>query len=126
MGGVEIPGTEGRAGMVAIPDPDRNVKVDKLYEGLCKMLPVYARPIFIRLVDKIDVTATYKLKKRDLQSQGFNPELVGGGVLMLDSKQQQYLPSVRSSTTTSSTGTCGSRHSDTVTCSANSHCNKYV
>jgi len=90
--GVEIPGTEGRAGMVAIPDPERKVEVDKLYEGLEKMLPVYARPIFIRLVDKIDVTATYKLKKRDLQSQGFNPELVGEGVLMLDMKQQQYLP----------------------------------
>jgi len=90
--GVEIPGTEGRAGMVAIPDPERKVQVDKLYEGLEKMLPVYARPIFLRLVDKIDVTATYKLKKRDLQSQGFNPELVGEGVLMLDMKQQQYLP----------------------------------
>ena len=27
---VEIPGTEGRAGMVAIPDPDRKVDVEKV------------------------------------------------------------------------------------------------
>ena len=127
--GVEIPGTEGRAGMVAIPDPERKVEVDKvgdyskwsapnitlfqLYKGLIEKLPAYARPIFVRLVDKIDVTgvlsvidplcqqtlidnllsATYKLKKRDLQSEGFNPELVGAGaVLMLDQKLQCYLP----------------------------------
>lgn len=90
--GVEIPGTEGRAGMVAIPDPERKVEVSKLYEGLADKLPAYARPIFVRLVDKIDVTATYKLKKRDLQSQGFNPEMVGDGVLMLDAKQKKYLP----------------------------------
>merc|ERR1712158_109775 len=91
--GVEIPGTEGRAGMVAIPDPDRKVDVEKLYEGLREKLPAYARPIFVRLVNKIDVTATYKLKKRDLQSEGFNPELVGkGSVHMLDSKQQCYQP----------------------------------
>merc|ERR1719211_310749 len=91
--GVEIPGTEGRAGMVAIPDPERKVEVEKLYEGLIEKLPAYARPIFVRLVNKIDVTATYKLKKRDLQSEGFNPELVGkGSVHMLDSKQQCYQP----------------------------------
>lgn len=91
--GVEIPGTEGRAGMVAIPDPERKVDLDKLYGGLAERLPAYARPIFVRLVDKIDVTATYKLKKRDLQSEGFNPELVGKAeVLMLDVKQERYLP----------------------------------
>ena len=27
---MEIPGTEGRAGMVAIPDPDRKVDVEKV------------------------------------------------------------------------------------------------
>lgn len=90
--GVEIPGTEGRAGMVAIPDPDRQVEVDTLYAGLEGKLPAYARPIFVRLVERIDVTATYKLKKRDLQSEGFNPEMVGAGaVLMLDTKQGKYL-----------------------------------
>merc|ERR1719400_1277942 len=45
--GVEIPGTEGRAGMVAIPDPERKVDVEKLYEGLREKLPAYARPIFV-------------------------------------------------------------------------------
>jgi hypothetical protein len=30
-------------------------------------LPSYARPAFVRLVRELDVTGTYKLKKRDLQ-----------------------------------------------------------
>ena len=33
----------------------------------CFRLPSYARPAFVRLVRELDVTGTYKLKKRDLQ-----------------------------------------------------------
>ena len=54
--GVEIPGTEGRAGMAAIPDPERLVDLNKLYTGMCDNLPSYARPIFLRFVQEIDVT----------------------------------------------------------------------
>ena len=76
--------------MVAIPDPERKVDVEKvgglpwyplqssstwlpsslsstfisldllqLYEGLREKLPAYARPIFVRLVNKIDVTGKH-------------------------------------------------------------------
>ena len=58
--GVEIPGTEGRAGMAAIPDPERLVDLTKLYAGLCDKLPSYARPIFLRFVQEIDVTGERK------------------------------------------------------------------
>ena len=54
--GVEIPGTEGRAGMAAIPDPERLVDLSKLYAGMSDKLPSYARPIFLRFVQEIDVT----------------------------------------------------------------------
>ena len=53
---MEIPGTEGRAGMAAIPDPDRRVDLAKLYAGMVDKLPTYARPIFLRFVEEIDVT----------------------------------------------------------------------
>merc|ERR1712150_295919 len=71
--GVEVPGAEGRAGMA-----------DKL--------PSYARPIFLRFVDEIDLTATFKLKKRDLQRDGFNPETVKDKLYMMDNKSKTYLP----------------------------------
>jgi len=90
--GVEIPGAEGRAGMAAIPDPERKVDVEKMYNGLTEKLPAYARPMFLRFVDEIDLTATFKLKKRDLQKEGFNPEKVKDKLFMLDSKAKTYLP----------------------------------
>jgi len=90
--GVEVPGAEGRAGMAAIPDPERKVDVSKMYKGMVDKLPSYARPIFLRFVDEIDLTATFKLKKRDLQKEGFNPELVKDKLFMMDSKSRTYLP----------------------------------
>jgi solute carrier family 27 fatty acid transporter 1/4 len=54
--GVEIPGTEGRAGMIAIPDPDHTLDLDKLFTGVRDKLPGYARPIFVRCVQQLDLT----------------------------------------------------------------------
>lgn len=61
--GVEVHGQEGRAGMAAIYDPDDSVNLQTLAEGVKKALPSYARPIFIRILRKLDLTGTYKLKK---------------------------------------------------------------
>ena len=54
--GVEVPGAEGRAGMATIPDPERKVDVAKMFAGMTDKLPSYARPIFLRFVDEIDLT----------------------------------------------------------------------
>ena len=48
--GVEIPGTEGRACMAVIPDPERLVDLATLYSGVTEKLPSYARPMFVRFV----------------------------------------------------------------------------
>ncbi|KAH8402139.1 hypothetical protein KR009_010001 [Drosophila setifemur] len=74
--GVSIPQTEGRAGMAAIYDPSREVKVSLLGEELAKSLPSYARPQFLRFLRRIDLTGTFKLRKVELQQQGFNPEII--------------------------------------------------
>jgi len=54
--GVEIPNTEGRAGMVAIPDPDHTLDLKTLHSGVMDKLPSYARPIFVRCVQRLDLT----------------------------------------------------------------------
>ena len=36
-------------------------------------------------------TGTYKLKKRDLQAEGFNPSLITDRLLLLDVKARQYV-----------------------------------
>lgn len=88
--GVEITNVEGRAGMAAITDPERTLDLKALSSNLRKSLPSYARPQFIRVLEKIDMTGTCKLKKVDLQKEGFNPNLIGEKLFFLNSKTQEY------------------------------------
>lgn len=70
--GVQIPGTEGRAGMAAIHDPNEEVDLTELARGVKEQLPSFARPLFVRLVKHLDLTGTFKLKKFNLQKEGFD------------------------------------------------------
>ena len=54
--GVEIPGVEGKAGMIAIRDPDNTLDLTKFHQGVSARLPPYARPIFVRCVQQLDLT----------------------------------------------------------------------
>ena len=54
--GVQVGNLEGRAGMLAIADPKGEVDLEALAKGLDEELPVYARPLFIRIVTKLAVT----------------------------------------------------------------------
>ncbi|XP_017838345.1 long-chain fatty acid transport protein 1 isoform X3 [Drosophila busckii] len=74
--GVCIPQTEGRAGMAAIYDPTREVNVATLGAQLAASLPNYARPVFLRFLRRIDLTGTFKLRKVELQQQGFDPNVI--------------------------------------------------
>lgn len=74
--GVEVPNSEGRAGMAAIADKDNTLDISTVSDGLKKALPSYARPLFIRKLNQVELTGTYKLKKLDLQKEGFNVELI--------------------------------------------------
>ena len=54
-------GTEGRAGMASIMDPDRSVDMEDFYDGVVKMLVSYARPMFVRICNHIEVTGKHTL-----------------------------------------------------------------
>ena len=88
--GVSVPGCEGRAGMAAIVDSDK-IDLDSLASSLINKLPVYARPHFLRLVPELDMTGTYKPKKRDLQLEGFNPDKIKDKLYFLDAKSNKYI-----------------------------------
>ena len=58
--GVEVPHTDGRAGMVAIPVLDANenpVDLKVLYEGCVEHLPKFARPLFVRFTKDAQLTS---------------------------------------------------------------------
>ena len=56
--GVEIPGTEGRAGMAAIHDPQEEVDMSELARAIQIQLPSFSRPLFVRVVKHLDITGS--------------------------------------------------------------------
>ncbi|CAD0196276.1 unnamed protein product [Chrysodeixis includens] len=74
--GVSIPHLEGRAGMAAIADPSRSLQLRRLARDLDDSLPSYARPLFLRIMNDIEITSTFKLKKLQYQKEGFDPEVI--------------------------------------------------
>lgn len=90
--GVKVPGTEGRAGMAAIVDVDKKgIDLTQLVQGLKKLLPNYAHPMFLRIVDSVSVTGTFKLQKTKLRQEGFDLGTVKDKLLYYDAKVRQYL-----------------------------------
>ncbi|NWV01981.1 S27A1 protein, partial [Upupa epops] len=90
--GVEVPGVEGKAGMAAIADPKARVNPNLLYQELQKVLPPYARPVFLRLLPQVDTTGTFKIQKTRLQREGFDPQQTSDRLFFLDPKQGRYIP----------------------------------
>jgi len=92
--GVKVPNCEGRVGMAAIvQDLGSGTSVDlpKLAGDLKARLPSYAQPAFIRIVRELDMTGTFKLKKRDLQVEGFDVSQIQDPMFFLQGGQYKPL-----------------------------------
>ena len=89
--GVTVPGCEGRAGMAAIASDSQEIDMQGLAEDIVHKLPGYSRPFFLRLCQQLDMTGTFKLKKRDLQVQGYGPD-IEDDLYFLDLKEINYVP----------------------------------
>ncbi|MHA7809900.1 MAG: long-chain-acyl-CoA synthetase [Marinobacter adhaerens] len=72
--GVEIPGTNGKAGMVTlVPHSNgRDFDVNSLFAYLRDNLPTYAVPVFVRVTHAIEKTGTFKYRKVDIQKLGYS------------------------------------------------------
>jgi fatty-acyl-CoA synthase len=73
--GVEVPNTEGRAGMVALV-MDGDFDPAALHRFLAQRLPAYAMPLFVRLRPALEITETFKQKKQELMREGFDPSAI--------------------------------------------------
>jgi fatty-acyl-CoA synthase len=89
--GVSVPGQEGRAGMAALV-VDEKFDPAQLYAHVARELPTYARPLFVRIGSEIEVTGTFKHRKVDLVTQGFDPAVVSDRLLFADSGAARYVP----------------------------------
>jgi fatty-acyl-CoA synthase len=90
--GVEVPRTGGRAGMAAIKLRD-GVEFDgkALARLLYEQLPVYAVPLFVRLVESMEHTTTFKSRKVDLRKQAYGPD-VRDPLYVLAGRDEGYVP----------------------------------
>jgi citronellyl-CoA synthetase len=76
--GVEVPGVEGRAGMVAFAlDGEAGFDMDALTQLAQRELPSYAQPVFVRIQRSLATTGTFKLLKGELREQAYHPDQVG-------------------------------------------------
>jgi fatty-acyl-CoA synthase len=90
--GVEIPGTGGRAGMAAVKLRD-GVDFDgsAVAETVYKQLPSYAMPLFIRVVDEMEHTTTFKSRKVDLREQAYGSS-IEDPIYVLAGRGEGYVP----------------------------------
>ena len=91
--GVAVPGHDGRCGMAAlVMRPGFDFDPRAFYRLTEERLPRYAAPQFLRLCAQADMTTTYKLRKVDLQAQGYDPARCGDPLYVRDEEEKTYLP----------------------------------
>ena len=76
--GVPVADYTGKAGMAAIV-ADERLDLKRLHDQVHSELPVFARPLFIRIHEHdadAHTTGTFKLRKVDLVKEGFDPSQV--------------------------------------------------
>jgi fatty-acyl-CoA synthase len=88
--GVAVPGTEGAAGMAAVV-VNGALDLAELRAHLVRALPAYARPLFLRIQDRIAVTATFKHQSTDLKRNGFDPAATDDAIYFDDPSRQAYV-----------------------------------
>ena len=91
--GVRVPQHEGRAGMAAVlMQPEQQFDPQTFFAFANQRLPHYAVPVFVRVSAMADMTSTFKLRKIDLQRQGYNPELFDDPLFIKDDQAGSYVP----------------------------------
>jgi fatty-acyl-CoA synthase len=73
--GVAVPGHSGKCGMAALEVSD-DFDLAAFRAHVAIRLPAYARPVFLRIVDSLAITETFKQKKNALAQDGFDPAAI--------------------------------------------------
>jgi fatty-acyl-CoA synthase len=89
--GVRVAGSEGRAGMAALVMRDA-FDGEAFFAWTEQHLPRYAAPVFVRLSAQADMTTTFKLRKVDLQREGYDPARVADPLWVRDESARAYVP----------------------------------
>lgn len=78
--------------MAAIVDPNGSLDTDLLCKRLKENLPSYAVPLFLRVMKSVPLTGTFKLKKVDLQRDGYDITRTEDKLYFYNAKANKYDP----------------------------------
>ena len=91
--GVKVPKSEGRAGMVAFNCALDDFNWEEFSSFVSQKLPSYAQPIFVRIIEELETTGTFKLKKNDLREEAYHLDKVKGNQIFIKKPgQNSYVP----------------------------------
>ncbi|MDB9737440.1 long-chain-acyl-CoA synthetase, partial [Porticoccaceae bacterium] len=89
--GVDIPATEGKAGMVSLTlKSGQTFDVEAFSDFVNANLTHFSQPVFVRVQPEATTTGTFKLLKGDLRKQGFNVDLVTDELYVMPPRVKQY------------------------------------
>lgn len=92
--GVEIPNTNGRAGMAAITLRDGTELNDQdlieMAQSFKKELPPYAVPVFLRIQQTVETTGTFKYQKSKLKDEAYDSDKTSDRILILLPNSNAY------------------------------------
>ena len=90
--GVEVPNADGRAGMASIvlEDGVQDLDLADFCAYVTRELPAYARPVFLRVQQELDVTGTFKMVKSDRRKQGYDITQITDPVYVLKPHAECY------------------------------------
>ncbi len=73
-----------------VVEPDFDLAAFRSEAG--RRLPAYARPVFLRLIEALEATGTFKPRKQELMQAGFDPARVKDRLYFDDARSQAYVP----------------------------------
>ena len=89
--GVAIPGADGRAGMATLVTK-HEFDLPAFRAHLTSCLPPYARPLFLRMRNEMEVTSTFKYTKTELVRQGYDPAATADFLYFNHPERQAFVP----------------------------------
>jgi len=90
--GVAVPGSDGRAGMAALLLAHGARFDAEAFYRHAQALPRYAAPVFVRLLAEQETTGTFKIRKVELQREGFDPASIRDPLFVRDDAAKAYVP----------------------------------
>lgn len=88
--GVTVPGMDGRAGMAAIT-VSSDFNPNSLCRHLLDSLPAFARPVFVRIAQTLELTGTFKSIKGVLVQDGFDPGKTADPIYFNDRSAEAFV-----------------------------------